>query len=60
MKKVFCEVVLKGTDGINRKVRCCGTSKENAENKLLKEFENDKIVSTEVLEEYDEADYGWC
>lgn len=59
MEKVFCEVVLKGTDGKNRIYKCCGVTQKNAEEKLLKEFPDDKIVSSEVLHKYDEADYGW-
>lgn len=59
MEKVFCEVVLKGTDGKNRTYKCCGVTQKNAEEKLLKEFPGDKIVSSEVLHRYDETDYGW-
>ncbi|MBO6105635.1 MAG: hypothetical protein J6O99_07035 [Methanobrevibacter sp.] len=60
MTKVFCEIVLLGTDGKKRTYKCAGITKEDAEKKLLKSFPDDKVISNTFLHEYDEADYGWC
>ena len=59
MKKVFCEITLNCSDEKNRTYKCCGVTQKDAEQKLLKQFSGDKIVSCTVLHEYDESDYGW-